>query len=131
MRRYVMRKGSRWYSMEMGGVVTHLGANIIKMARELTDRIGLSLELDTDGIWCCLPATFPENYTFTTTNEKKKKYNISYPCVMLNEDVNKKFTNAQYQVLCGCVCGGGGGPVGGEYPGGGGIRNSEMWNGTI
>lgn len=30
---YVMRRGSRWYSMEMGGVVTHLGANIIKMAR--------------------------------------------------------------------------------------------------
>jgi hypothetical protein len=46
--------------------------------RELTDNIGLSLELDTDGIWCCLPASFPENYTFTTTNEKKKKYNISH-----------------------------------------------------
>eukprot|EP00667_Euglena_gracilis_P000101 EG_transcript_101 len=94
---YVMRRGSRWYSMEMGGVVTHLGANIIKMARELVDNIGLALELDTDGIWCCLPATFPENYTLTTTHPKKAKYNISYPCVMLNEDVNKQFTNHQYQ----------------------------------
>ncbi len=28
---YVMRKGARWYSMEMAGVVTHTGANIIKV----------------------------------------------------------------------------------------------------
>lgn len=30
---YVMRKGARWYSMEMAGVVTHTGANIIKVWR--------------------------------------------------------------------------------------------------
>ena len=30
---YVMRKGARWYSMEMAGVVTHTGANIIKVRR--------------------------------------------------------------------------------------------------
>lgn len=28
---YVMRKGARWYSMEMAGIVCHTGANIIKM----------------------------------------------------------------------------------------------------
>ena len=30
---YVMRKGARWYSMEMAGVVTHTGANIIKVGQ--------------------------------------------------------------------------------------------------
>lgn len=28
---YVMRKGARWYSMEMAGVVTHTGAGIIQV----------------------------------------------------------------------------------------------------
>ena len=28
---YVMRKGARWYSMEMAGIVCYTGANIIKM----------------------------------------------------------------------------------------------------
>lgn len=73
------------------------GEACLACPRELVDNIGLALELDTDGIWCCLPATFPENYTLTTTHPKKAKYNISYPCVMLNEDVNKQFTNHQYQ----------------------------------
>jgi len=27
-------------------------------------RTGRPLELDTDGIWCTLPATFPENVVF-------------------------------------------------------------------
>ncbi len=31
---YVMRKGARWYSMEMAGVVTHTGANIIKVSKK-------------------------------------------------------------------------------------------------
>jgi len=42
------------------------------------------LELDTDGIWCVLPATFPENYVFKTKNVKKPKVTISYPGAMLN-----------------------------------------------
>lgn len=37
---YVMRKGARWYSMEMAGVVCNTGANIIKRAREITEAIG-------------------------------------------------------------------------------------------
>ena len=46
--------------MEMGGIVTHTGANIIKQARELVEQLGRPLELDTDGIWCILPGSFPE-----------------------------------------------------------------------
>lgn len=94
---YVMRKGSRWYSMEMAGVTCLTGAHIIQMARQLVERIGRPLELDTDGIWCMLPATFPENYGFTLKNGKKLP--ISYPCVMLNHLVHAKFTNDQYQTL--------------------------------
>lgn len=30
---YVVRKGARWYSMQMAGIVTHTGANIIKRTR--------------------------------------------------------------------------------------------------
>jgi len=59
---YVMRKGARWYSMEMAGIVTHTGANIIKRANELITQVGRPLELDTDGIWCALPKTFPEDF---------------------------------------------------------------------
>ena len=94
---YVMRKGSRWYSMEMAGVTCLTGARIIQMARQLVERIGRPLELDTDGIWCILPATFPENFAFKLKNGKKLA--ISYPCVMLNHLVHERFTNHQYQTL--------------------------------
>ena len=94
---YVMRKGSRWYSMEMAGVTCLTGAHIIQMARELVERIGRPLELDTDGIWCMLPATFPENVVFTL--KTGKRLTVSYPCVMLNHLVHGKFTNHQYQTL--------------------------------
>lgn len=94
---YVMRKGSRWYSMEMAGVTCLTGAHIIQMAKELVEKIGRPLELDTDGIWCILPATFPENFGFKL--EGGGKLAISYPCVMLNHLVHEKFTNDQYQEL--------------------------------
>eukprot|EP00762_Andalucia_godoyi_P002882 ANDGO_04423.mRNA.1 DNA polymerase epsilon catalytic subunit A len=96
---YVMRRGARWYSMEMAGIVTHTGANIIKMARSLLDRISVPLELDTDGIWTCLPCSFPENFTFKTDLKDRPKISISYPCAMLNADVHHNFSNHQYQVL--------------------------------
>ncbi|KAK4854956.1 hypothetical protein QYF36_002733 [Acer negundo] len=94
---YVMRKGARWYSMEMAGVVTYTGAKIIQNARLLIEKIGKPLELDTDGIWCVLPGSFPENFTFKTKD--LKKLTISYPCVMLNVDVARNNTNDQYQTL--------------------------------
>ncbi|WAR05620.1 DPOE1-like protein, partial [Mya arenaria] len=87
---YVMRKGARWYSMEMAGIVCLTGAHIITKAREI---------LDTDGIWCVLPATFPENYVIKTNNPKKPKVTISYPGAMLNVMVKDFFTNDQYQEL--------------------------------
>lgn len=94
---YVMRKGSRWYSMEMGGIVCLTGAKIIQMARQMVEKVGRPLELDTDGIWCILPNTFPENFTFQL--KSGKKFGISYPCTMLNHLVHASFTNHQYQVL--------------------------------
>jgi DNA polymerase epsilon subunit 1 len=94
---YVMRKGSRWYSLEMAGVTCLTGAHIIQMARQLVERLGRPLELDTDGIWCMLPATFPENFAFKLKGGKK--LSISYPCVMLNHLVHGRFTNHQYQTL--------------------------------
>lgn len=94
---YVMRKGARWYSMEMAGIVTNTGGLIIKRAREFIDKVGLSLELDTDGIWCVLPVSFPENFTFNT--KSGKKCSMSYICSIFNADVAANFSNHQYQDL--------------------------------
>uniref|UniRef100_A0A915CMU3 DNA polymerase epsilon catalytic subunit n=1 Tax=Ditylenchus dipsaci TaxID=166011 RepID=A0A915CMU3_9BILA len=94
---YVMRRGSRWFSMEMAGIVCHTGANIIKEARILIDKIGRPLELDTDGIWCLLPSSFPSNITFNT--KSGKSIVVSYPGAVLNELVKDKFTNDQYHTL--------------------------------
>ena len=57
------------------------------------------MELDTDGIWCVLPASFPENYDIKTKNEKKKKVTISYPGAVLNIMVQDNNTNEQYHEL--------------------------------
>lgn len=94
---YVMRRGARWFSMEMAGVVTYTGANIIKEARVLVEQIGKTLELDTDGIWCVFPKCFPQDFTFKTSDQSKPKLSISYPCIMLNVDVDKSCNNPQYQ----------------------------------
>ncbi|SNX82388.1 probable POL2 - DNA polymerase epsilon, calytic subunit A [Melanopsichium pennsylvanicum] len=94
---YVMRKGARWYSMEMAGITCLTGASIIQMAKELVERIGRPLELDTDGIWCILPGVFPEDFKFKVKGGKK--FGISYPCTMLNHLVHEKFTNHQYHEL--------------------------------
>lgn len=94
---YVMRKGSRWYSMEMAGITCLTGATIIQMARSLVERIGRPLELDTDGIWCILPKSFPENFNLKCKDGKKLF--LEYPCSMLNYLVHQRFTNHQYQEL--------------------------------
>jgi len=94
---YVMRKGARWYSMEMAGITCLTGASIIQMARQLVEQIGRPLELDTDGIWCMLPGVFPENFDFKLKNGKK--FGISYPCTMLNHLVHAQYTNHQYHEL--------------------------------
>lgn len=101
---YVMRKGilnlikgARWYSMEMAGIVCLTGAKIIQLARSRVEQVGRPLELDTDGIWCMLPVSFPDTFSFSL--KSGKKINISYPCVMLNHLVHDQFTNHQYQEL--------------------------------
>ena len=94
---YVMRRGARWYSMEMAAMVTHIGSSIISTARQLVEKIGLPLELDTDGIWCMLPNGFPEDFSIKDTRGKTFKW--SYPCFMLNELVYEKYNNDQYQRL--------------------------------
>lgn len=94
---YVMRKGARWRSMEMAGIVTKTGADLITQARVLVEQIGRPLELDTDGIWCILPKSFPDVYNFKTSDGGSLK--LEYPCVMLNADVHDNFTNHQYQTL--------------------------------
>lgn len=73
--------------MQMAGVVCHKGASIITKAREIIEKVGRPLELDTDGIWCILPSSFPESFQIITTNTNKKKVNISYPNAVLNRMV--------------------------------------------
>lgn len=87
---YVMRKGARWYSMEMAGIVTRTGSDIIKDAHQTVAGVGVLLELDTDGIWCALPSSFPQNYKLTTP---KRGFVFSYPCVMLNTRLKDNYTN--------------------------------------
>jgi DNA polymerase epsilon subunit 1 len=94
---YVMRKGARWRSMEMAGIVTYTGASLIRQARELVEQVGRPLELDTDGIWCILPASFPQDVKFKTSTGST--VTIGYPCAMLNADVHERYTNHQYQDL--------------------------------
>lgn len=109
---YVMRKGSRWFSMEMGGIVCYTGAHIIMKAREIIERVGRPLELDTDGIWCILPGSFPDNVLVLTKNQKKLKLVVSYPNAVLNFMLKENFTNDVYHELD---------PATGEYS----IRNEN------
>ena len=88
---YVMRRGARWYSMEMAAQVTHTGSSIISDARQLIDQIGKPLELDTDGIWCLLPVGFPENFSIKLSDGKGVRF--SYPCSILNVLVYNQYKN--------------------------------------
>merc|ERR1712150_152744 len=68
-------------------------------ARELVEQVGRPLELDTGGIWCIMPQSFPENFVIKTTHPKKPKITISYPGAMLNYIVQHNYTNDQYHTL--------------------------------
>ena len=92
---YVMRKGARWYSMEMAAMVTHIGGIIIGDCKNLIEKkFGKPLQLDTDGIWLLLPKNFPENETFKFKNGGQA--NFSYPCMLLNKFIYNKYKNPQY-----------------------------------
>lgn len=77
--------------------MTYTGAQIIQRACNLITLLGRPLELDTDGIWCALPSSFPENFKFKSKGGKEFK--MSYPCTMLNTMVAENNTNDQYQTL--------------------------------
>lgn len=93
---YVMRRGARWYSMEMAAMVTNTGSEIIQRARNLLVRIGKPLELDTDGIWTLLPAGFPEN--FEVEFKDGSKSTLAYPCSVCNLLIYDAYKNTQYQM---------------------------------
>jgi len=93
---YVMRKGARWYSMQMAGMVTYLGGAIITFNREYLERFALPLELDTDGIWCLFPETFPEWFGLEFNDGKKA--NFHYACSHLNMNTYNAYANRQYQI---------------------------------
>lgn len=94
---YVMRKGARWYSMEMAGIVCLIGAEIIQMARSVVENLGKPLELDTDGIWCIIPSSFPGRFVLNVKDSTSRS--IFYPCVILNKMVHERFTNDVYMDL--------------------------------
>ncbi|ORM39971.1 DNA polymerase epsilon catalytic subunit A [Babesia sp. Xinjiang] len=98
---YVKRGGSRWYSMEMGAIVTYAGAEIIDSAHRLMKDIGIPIELDTDGIWCMLPDVFPavvdlEAKDGTSGSQGPKTVELEYMTTVLNRLIERQWTNDQY-----------------------------------
>ena len=88
---YVMKKGARWYSMEMAAMVTNTGAKIIQESKNLYHKLGKNLELDTDGIWTLLPEGFPQDFELKMNNGKT--LNFSFPCSVMNYIIYDKFMN--------------------------------------
>lgn len=56
------------------------------------------LELDTDGIWCCLPGSFPEEFAFKAA-DGSKTHKVNYPGLMLNVMCAEHNANPQYHTL--------------------------------
>jgi DNA polymerase epsilon subunit 1 len=90
-------KGAHWRSMEMAGIVTKIGADLITQAQILVEQISWPLKLDTDGIWCILPKSFPDVCTFKTVDDGI--FRFEYPYIMLNADVHDHFAKHQKQTL--------------------------------
>ena len=82
--------------MPMAAITTNIGKDIIQMANRLCARIGRPLELDTDGIWVCMPSTFPQEYDFKAKDGST--LSMEYPGSMLNIRTKEEFTNHQFQV---------------------------------
>ncbi|CAB4064926.1 POLE [Lepeophtheirus salmonis] len=85
---YVMRKGARWYSMEMAGIVCYAGAGIIKCARELVEQIGRPLELDTDGICPQFLRLFSKEIRFKSCYDSVAKVADFWLDVLYSQGVN-------------------------------------------
>ncbi|GFE53498.1 DNA polymerase catalytic subunit [Babesia ovis] len=93
---YVKRGGSRWYSMEMGAIVTYAGAEIIDAAHRLIKDVGIPIELDTDGIWCMLPDVFPAVLDLKCGKQGDKTVELEYMTTVLNRLIETQWTNDQY-----------------------------------
>ena len=63
--------------------------------REMVDGLGVTMELDTDGIWCLLPRLFPLRYSFLL-KESGKEFKFEYPTWVLNTETYVRFRNPQY-----------------------------------
>ena len=97
-----MRKGARWYSMEMAGAVTKTGANLIKQARILVEGIGRPLELDTDGIWCISPLAKYLGFEngdkiITVDDEKPQIFSAIFESLLYAEKVTVDISEGLYQ----------------------------------
>ncbi|KAK2196352.1 bifunctional DNA polymerase epsilon [Babesia duncani] len=100
---YVKRGGSRWYSMEMGAIVTNAGAAIIDAARQWIESIGIPIELDTDGIWCMVPDLFPAVKELVYKPQYGgKSVELEYMTTVLNQQCAKRWSNNQYMELEEC-----------------------------
>ena len=96
---YVMRKGARWRSMPMAGIVTLTGAQFITQARELVEKVGRPAGARHGRHLVHAAREFPENYVLDIkqADGSIKKLPFSYPCGMLNADVHANYTNHQMQ----------------------------------
>lgn len=62
------------------------------MARRIVERVGIPLELDTDGIWCMLPDGFPMNVEYKMMDESILKVE-QYTTTVFNSKTAKYFSN--------------------------------------
>ena len=62
--------------MEMAGIVTFTGAQLIKQARELVEQVGRPLELDTDGR---CEKHFVHNYLYNSNLLLMKEFGVFFP----------------------------------------------------
>ena len=53
-----------------------------QQASRLVEQLGLPLELDTDGIWCALPSSFPENFKVGETSVFKDPLHSVLSCLL-------------------------------------------------
>ena len=64
------------------------------MARNIVENVGIPLELDTDGIWCMLPADFPIDVQFESGFDKP--ITLEYSTTIFNARTAKFFSNDQF-----------------------------------
>lgn len=74
----------------------------MQRAARLVEQIGMPLELDTDGIWCCLPSSFPENFKVSQAAELVLAMQLIF--FNLNCMGSGDFAVAGAQIASACRC---------------------------